>query len=139
LGKLKNLILVTALVVFFGGCMSHLKSANVGGNSQRSSGRSHEPFRVFYYNSNGKVGHHINVKPTAVCEQTWGYSAANLISPELPPGTSLNHGVLGGTPSQPGSWELKIRFIGLHCGGVSHPDYTGLIQTTIKGFAAESI
>jgi len=147
---LKNLILLIALMVLCGGCTSGLIRASSGAYSGGPTVASSDTLGVFYdYVSPdpphewkhfvGKLGHHLSLHPIANCGQGWRYSKSKIVTGKLPPGISFNNANIAGIPSHPGTWEMTIKFIGLSCGAVTHPDSSTVLKISIKGFPAESI
>jgi hypothetical protein len=71
-----------------------------------------------------KQGARFYAKPEARCtyedtgrEARWTISGARLASGELPPGLTLEDGVIGGVPKQAGNFHAKIEFATVTCAG----------------------
>jgi len=147
---IKNLYLILALASYISSCTSGITRADLGTYSGGPTVASSDPLEVFYdyYYPHekfhgqqfvGKLGHHVNIFPSAYCSDGWRYSKAKIVRGKLPPGLKFDHGNVVGIPSHPGVWELAIKFAGLSCGAVTHPDKSTGLKIIIDGFPAESI
>lgn len=71
-----------------------------------------------------KQGARFHAKPEARCtyedtgrEARWTITGARVASGELPPGLTLEDGVIGGMPKQAGSYRARIEFASVMCAG----------------------
>lgn len=85
-----------------------------------------------------KVGKHINVKPEGRCnyenghEARWTMSGAKVASGELPPGMDLEAGVIGGVPTQAGTFTARIELTGVTCAGKAYDGQAVDVSITVK-------
>jgi hypothetical protein len=96
----------------------------------KSGGGSDASFRVFYPDApsagfQAVVGKRFAIKPVGQCsyedgrDARWAMTAARIDDGELPPGLSIEDGTIAGTPKQPGSWTVRVRFAGITCAAKS--------------------
>lgn len=77
-------------------------------------------------------------KPTAQCfyeygrEARWTMSGAQVTSGELPPGLTLEDGVIGGVPTTAGTYRATIELGNVTCAGKPYPGQTVDISITVK-------
>jgi hypothetical protein len=56
-------------------------------------------------------------------------TGASLATGKLPPGFTLEDGVIAGTPIEAGAWSVAVQFNGVICAGERHPPQ--LVEVTI--------
>lgn len=102
-------------VVVFAGCVHH--AAPTTGTAG---------FSVAYPDAHGakvKQGARFYAKPEAKCtyddgrEARWTIAGAHVASGELPPGLTLEDGVIGGVAKQAGRYHAKIELSDVTCAG----------------------
>ncbi len=85
-----------------------------------------------------KVGKRFYAKPSAQCfydngrEASWRMTGARVTAGELPPGLTLEDGVIGGTPKQAGSYQATIEFSEVTCAGKPHSGQVVDVQITVQ-------
>lgn len=85
-----------------------------------------------------KRGKRFYAKPTAQCfydngrEARWTMSGASVVSGELPPGLTLEDGVIGGVPTAPGTFNATIELGNVACAGKPYPGQTIDVLITVK-------
>jgi hypothetical protein len=130
-----RVILALGLLVGSAGC-PHRGSGAGGGGGGAPGG-----FSVTYpdaANATAKVGKRFYAKPEARCnyddgrEARWAISGANLGSGELPPGLTLEDGVIAGVPTKAGFYKARIELNGVMCAGKSYDAQTVDIGITVK-------
>ena len=103
-------------LVVIAGCVHHGASATGGSGG----------FSVGYPDAHGakvKQGARFYAKPVAQCtydngrEARWAIGGAHVASGELPPGLTLEDGVIGGVPKQAGSYHARIELADVTCAG----------------------
>ncbi|MBV8756612.1 MAG: putative Ig domain-containing protein, partial [Deltaproteobacteria bacterium] len=88
-----------------------------------AGGGGNAGFSIAYPASTGKVGAKLYAQPTAQCrydngrDARWATTGAHVVSGELPPGVSIEDGVLTGKPTKAGSYTARIAFSGVTCAG----------------------
>ena len=87
--------------------------------------------------ANGKVGHHLYTAPKARCGATW--FGKGTLSGSLPPGLRLNGSKIEGTPTQPGNWQVRVKFTGVKCKGRRYADEVVRVKFHIKGYAPRKL
>jgi hypothetical protein len=101
--------------VVFAGCVHH------GAPQTGSAG-----FSVSYPDAHGatvKQGARFYAKPEAKCfydngrEARWTIGGAHVASGELPPGLTLEDGVIGGVAKQAGTYHARIELADVTCEG----------------------
>lgn len=84
------------------------------------------------------VGTRFYAKPVGQCirddgtEARWTMSGARVTSGELPPGLTLEDGVIGGVPKAAGTFKATIELGEVTCAGKSYPGQTASILITVK-------
>jgi len=130
-----GVVLAFGLLVGSTGC-PHRGSAAGGGGAASSGG-----FSITYpdaVNATGKVGKRFYAKPEARCvyddgrEARWTMTGANVGSGELPPGLTLEDGVIGGVPTKPGFYKARIELNGVVCAGKAFDAQSVDIGITVK-------
>lgn len=103
-------------VVVLSGCVHHAAPPATGPAG----------FSVSYPDAHGahvKQGAHFNAKPEAKCfydngrEARWTIDGAHVASGELPPGMTLEDGVIGGVAKQAGTYHARIELSDVTCAG----------------------
>lgn len=97
-------------------------------------------FSIAYADANvtAHVGKHFNAKPEGHCnrddgsEARWTMTGAHVGSGELPPGLTLEDGVIGGVPTKAGFFQAKIEFSGVMCAGKTYDAQSVDIGITVK-------
>ena len=85
-----------------------------------------------------KRGQRFYAKPAAQCrydngrEASWRMTGARVTSGELPPGLLLEDGVIGGVPSQAGTFKATIELLDVTCAGKPAPGQVVDIQITVQ-------
>jgi hypothetical protein len=102
-------------VVVLAGCVHHAAPTESSGG-----------FSVSYPDARGatvKQGARFNAKPEAKCfydngrEARWTIDGAHVTSGELPPGLTLEDGVIGGVAKQAGRYHARIELSDVTCAG----------------------
>jgi hypothetical protein len=94
---------------------------------------------INYSGTTGQVGHHMYASPKAHCGATWQKSSFKHLSGSLPAGLRFKGSRLEGTPSQPGKWQIRVKFSGVKCKGRRYADEVVTIYLTIKGYAPRKL
>jgi hypothetical protein len=95
-------------------------------------------FRVFYPDTQTKVGKHFQAKPSADCkydngnDARWAASGARVKSGELPPGLTIEDAAIAGVPKQAGSYQVKLVVTGVTCAGKELPDQEVDVAITVR-------
>lgn len=85
-----------------------------------------------------KVGSRFYAKPAGQChhedgsDARWAIGGAQVASGELPPGLTLEDGVIGGVPKTAGTFKATIAFTGVTCATTPYPDQTVDVLITVK-------
>lgn len=85
-----------------------------------------------------KVGKRFYAKPAAQCfydngrEANWRMTGASVTAGELPPGLTIEDGVIGGVPKQAGSFKATIELSEVTCAGKPYPGQAVDVQITVK-------
>jgi hypothetical protein len=85
-----------------------------------------------------KVGARFSASPAAQCEygdgraSQWATTGARVTAGALPPGLSLDEGVIVGKPTAPGDYHATITFHGVVCGGKPFPDQQTDVHLVVK-------
>ena len=85
-----------------------------------------------------KVGKRFYAKPEGRCnyddgrEARWTTTGVGVVSGELPPGLTLEDGVIGGVPTKPGDYQARIELRGVMCAGKSYESQTVDIGISVK-------
>jgi hypothetical protein len=77
---------------------------------------------IYYVGQQGMVGWHMVAKSQAPCPGGWTSNTPFIIDGYLPPGLKQDGFKFVGTPSSPGSWQVKVRFTGVSCQGTNYKD-----------------
>ena len=57
---------------------------------------------------------------------------ARVADGELPPGLTLEDGVIGGVPNKPGTYRAKIEFTSVVCAGTPYEQQGASVEITVK-------
>jgi len=101
-------------------------------------GTSAASFRVFYPDTQTKVGKHFQAKPSAECkydngnDARWAATGARVQSGELPPGLAIEDAAIAGVPKKPGSYQVKLLVTGVMCAGKTLPDQEVDVAITVR-------
>ena len=94
-------------------------------------------FRIFYPDAfKATVGNRFQIKPVGSCvyangrNARWSMTGAR-VEGELPPGLAIEDGAIGGAPSQPGTFTIKVTFSGVVCAGKAHEPQVVDVPITI--------
>lgn len=85
-----------------------------------------------------RLGKRFYAKPAAQCfydngrQASWRMTGARVTTGELPPGLTLEDGVIGGTPKHAGSYRATIEFSDVTCAGKPHPGQVVDVQITVQ-------
>jgi len=103
------------------------------------SGEGEAAFSINYHASAGAtLGQHFNAKPEGHCnyangrEARWTMSGAKVVSGALPPGLDLEAGVIGGVPTEAGTFTAHIEFFGVTCAGKPYDGQAVDVSITVK-------
>lgn len=83
-------------------------------------------------------GKHFYAKPEARCfyengrEARWTMRGAHVTSGELPPGLTIEDGVIGGIPTHAGTYRFHVELSGVTCAGTSYDDQGIDVQITVQ-------
>lgn len=94
---------------------------------------------IWYRDTQGQVGYHMYATPRGNCKATWNKSGFQHISGDLPPGLYFHGSRIKGTPTQPGRWQVTVKFIGVTCMGRKYEDETVNVELNIKGYAPRKV
>jgi hypothetical protein len=84
------------------------------------------------------VGKRFYAKPAGACfyenghEARWTSGGVRVASGELPPGLTLEDGVIGGVPKSAGTFNAKIEFSDVNCAGKSLDTQSVDVVITVK-------
>ncbi len=85
-----------------------------------------------------KRGQRFYAKPAAQCrydngrEASWRMTGARVTQGELPPGLLLEDGVIGGVPTQAGTFKATIELLDVTCAGKPAAGQVVDIQITVQ-------
>jgi|GEM_PF-3160354 ankyrin repeat protein len=94
---------------------------------------------IHYQDIQGQVGYHLYAQPQAKCGATWTSEDFQRLSGSLPPGLRFDYSRIEGTPTQPGSWQVTVKFSGVKCKGQRYADEVVTIAVNIKGYAPRRV
>ena len=115
-------------------CAACARGAGAGGGDTAT-------FAISYPDAKGvkvKRGQRFNAKPAAQChydngrEASWRMTGARVTEGELPPGLLLEDGVIGGVPTQAGTFKATIELLDVTCAGKPAPGQVVDIQITVQ-------
>jgi hypothetical protein len=115
--------------------------AGLTGCPHRGAGGESAGFSISYpdaAHATAKVGSHFGAKPEGRCnyddgrEARWTTTGARVASGELPPGLTLEDGVIGGVPTKTGSYQARIELSGVMCAGKAYDTQIVDIGITVK-------
>jgi hypothetical protein len=84
------------------------------------------------------AGKRFYAKPQGRCnyddgrEARWTMTGTHVASGELPPGLTLEDGVIGGVPTKAGSYQARLELLGVMCAGKSYDGQAVDIEITVK-------
>jgi len=123
-------------------CAACAHSSGAGGGGDTGAGdQGSATFSVDYpdaKSATAKVGKRFYAKPIASChydngrEARWTMGGARVASGELPPGLTLEDGVIGGVPTKAGSYQARIELRDVMCAGKPYEGQGAEIQITVK-------
>lgn len=101
------------------------------------------PFAITYPDApatgvKAKAGKRFYAKPSAQCFYdngrvgSWRMTGARVTGGELPPGLTLEDGVIGGVPKQAGSFQATIEFLEVTCAGKPYSGQVVDVQITVQ-------
>jgi hypothetical protein len=88
--------------------------------------------------ASAKTGKRFYAKPEGRClydngrEARWTIGGARVTSGELPPGLTLEDGVIGGVPTKPGTYNFHVEFSSVSCAGKSYEGQAVDVAITVK-------
>lgn len=116
----------------------------LGGCAHKAGGAGGTPgFSISYPDAGvtstpAKVGKRFYAKPAGRCfhddgtEARWAMSGARVVDGELPPGLTLEDGVIGGVPKTAGTFKATIELGEVTCAGKPYPGQTASVLITVK-------
>lgn len=118
-------------------CVACARGTGAGGVGEAG------PFAITYPDApatgvKAKVGKRFYAKPAAQCfyeggkEAGWRMDGARVTAGELPPGLTLEDGVIGGVPKQAGTYKATIEFVDVTCAGKPQPGQVVDVQITVQ-------
>lgn len=84
------------------------------------------------------LGTRFYAKPAARCfydngrEARWTMSGAHVSSGELPPGLTIEDGMIGGVPTAAGTYRATLELTNVTCAGKPYPAQTVSVQIIVK-------
>jgi len=131
-------IWVLATIVFGAACARGSGAGGGGGGGGREAS-----FSITYPDApptgvSAKTGKRFYAKPEGRClyengrEARWTMGGARVTTGELPPGLTLEDGVIGGVPSKAGTYSFHIEFSSVMCAGKSYEGQAVDVQITVK-------
>jgi len=88
--------------------------------------------------TSARIGKRFYAKPEGRClyengrEARWTIGGARVTSGELPPGLTLEDGVIGGVPKQAGTYRFHIEFSSVMCANTPYDGQAVDVQITVK-------
>lgn len=85
-----------------------------------------------------KLGKRFYAKPIAHCryqnghDARWTMGGAKVVSGELPPGLTLEDGVVGGVPNKAGEYQARIELSNVECAGKPYTGQGADIHISVK-------
>lgn len=130
------------ILVFLAACPRPGATGNGGGGGGGGDGDS-ATFAIHYPAApptgvSTKNGKRFYAKPEGNCvyengrEARWTMGGARVASGELPPGLTLEDGVIGGVPNKPGTYRAKIEFSSVTCAGKPYDQQAVDVEITVK-------
>ena len=118
-------------------CAACVRGKGAGGAGEAG------PFSISYPDAppsgaKAKVGKRFYAKPAAQCffetgrEAGWKMAGARVTAGELPPGLTLEDGVIGGVPKHAGSYKATIEFSEVTCAGKPQPGQVVDVQINVQ-------
>jgi len=120
-------------------CKRGTSAGGTGGGGSEEEGNA--TFTVHYPDATGataKIGKRFYAKPIARClyengrEARWTMGGARVASGELPPGLTLEDGVIGGVPNKAGAYNAHIELSNVICAGKAYEGQGADVQITVK-------
>jgi hypothetical protein len=117
-------------------CAACARGAGAGGGADLSFAISYPDAPAT--GTRARHGKRFYAKPEARCfydngrEARWTMSGARVASGELPPGLTLEDGVIGGIPTRSGTYRFHIELSGVTCAGTSYGDQGVDVQITAQ-------
>ena len=114
-----------------------------GGGGGGGDGGDDASFSISYPDApptgvSAKHGKRFYAKPVGSChydngrEARWTIGGARVASGDLPPGLTLEDGVIGGVPTQAGTYRFRIEFSNVMCAGKPYEGQAADVQITVK-------
>jgi hypothetical protein len=75
----------------------------------------------------------------ARCGATWSSEDFKHLWGRLPPGLRFDGSRIAGTPTQPGTWQVTVKFSGVKCKGRHYADEVVNVDIHIKGYAPRRV
>ncbi|HUS33646.1 MAG TPA: hypothetical protein VMZ53_34320 [Kofleriaceae bacterium] len=131
MGRLR-VVLAFGLLAGAAGCPHRGTSAGGGGPAG---------FAITYpdaAHATAKTGKRFYAKPEGRCnyddgrEARWTMTGTHLASGELPPGLTIEDGVIGGVPTAAGVYHARIELRGVMCAGKAYDEQGVDIEITVK-------
>lgn len=124
-------------------CVACARGTGAGGASGGGGDGGDATFSISYPDApptgaTAKVGARFYAKPEGRClydngrEARWTIGGARVTSGELPPGLTLEDGVIGGVPKQAGEYRFRIEFSSVMCAGKPYEGEAVDVQITVK-------
>jgi hypothetical protein len=122
-------------------CAACARGTGAGGSG--GGGDENATFSISYPDAppagaSAKVGKRFYAKPEGRClydngrEARWTMGGARVTTGELPPGLTLEDGVIGGIPKQPGTYRFHVEFSSVVCAGKPHEGQAADVQITVQ-------
>ena len=124
-------------------CAACARGSGAGGGGGGGGGEGESTFSVSYPDAPPegkavKMGKRFYAKPVGRClyengrEARWTIGGASVASGDLPPGLTLEDGVIGGVPTQAGSYKFRVEFSNVMCAGKAYEGQAADVQITVK-------
>jgi hypothetical protein len=118
-------------------CAACARGSSAGGGTGDAS------FSITYPDAppsgaSAKSGKRFYAKPEGRClydngrEARWTIGGARVTSGELPPGLTLEDGVIGGVPNKPGTYTFHVEFSSVMCAGKPIAGQAVDVSITVK-------
>jgi hypothetical protein len=122
-------------------CVACARGTGAGGTG--GGGESSASFSISYPDAppegkSAKTGKRFYAKPEGRClyengrEARWTIGGARVTSGELPPGLTLEDGVIGGVPTQVGTYRFHVEFVNVMCAGKPYDGQAVDVQITVQ-------
>jgi hypothetical protein len=124
-------------------CAACARGTGAGGTGGGEGGEGPASFSISYPDAPPtgvatKHGKRFYAKPEGRCtydngrEARWTMGGARVSSGDLPPGLTLEDGVIGGVPTQAGTYRFHIEFSTVMCAGKPIEGQAVDVQITVK-------